>query len=64
MQIVTREFMLDLMRRLQKGERILSQEALEEEHEECLKAHNCFVSIVDVRVCVCVCACVCVCVCA
>jgi len=45
--IVTREFMLDLMRRLQKGERILSQEALEEEHEECLKAHNCFVSIVD-----------------
>ena len=50
MQIATREFMLDLMRRLQKGERINSTEALKDEHEECLKAHGCFVSVVDVSV--------------
>jgi len=45
--IVTREFMLDLMRRLQKGERIKPTEALKDEHEDCLKAHGCFVSVVD-----------------
>ena len=42
--------MLDLMRRLQKGERIKPTEALRDEHEDCLKAHGCFVSVVDVRV--------------
>merc|ERR1711990_1344108 len=45
--IMTREYMLDLMRRLQQGEKVSSQDALSEEQIAVLRAAESYVSLVD-----------------